>query len=239
MNNPVFNENRINSITSTSGDTMTVSGTIHKTTMLAAVTAATATLAWSLTSTPFAVPVMIGGFIFGLIAVLVAVWKPTLSPVLAPLYAVCEGAALGVISHMYNIQSGGIVVQAIFITFGILFAMLALFQFRVIQVTDKFRSVIFACTAGIALLYLVNLGLMFFGIKMPLMNDASPLGILISLGIIVIAALNFLVDFDNIEKGAAANAPKYYEWLAALGVLVTLVWLYVEVLRLLSKLNRR
>jgi len=239
MNNPLFNENRINLIEASTGDTMTVSGTIHKTTMLAAVTAATATLAWSLAATPFVIPVMAGGFILGLIAVFAASWKPRLSPVLAPVYAVCQGAALGVISAMYNTQSGGIVLQAVLITFGILFAMLALFQFRIIQVTDKFRSIIFACTLGIALLYLANLGLMFFGIKMPFLHDSSPLGIALSLGIIVIAALNFLVDFDNIEKGAAANAPKYYEWMAGLGVLVTLVWLYIEVLRLLLRLNRR
>lgn len=239
MNNPLFNENRINSIEATTGETMTVSGTIHKTTLLTAMTAATATVAWSLASTPFATPVMIAGFIFGLIAVFAAAWKPTLSPVLAPIYAVCEGAALGVISAMYNHQSGGIVGQAVLITFGILFAMLALFNFRLIQVTDKFRSVIFAATAGIALVYLANMALMLFGIKMPFMGGGSTLGIVISLAVIVIAALNFLVDFDNIEKGAAANAPKYYEWMAGLGVLVTLVWLYVEVLRLLSNLNRR
>ncbi len=239
MNNPIFNENRINSIESVSGNTMTVPGTIHKTTFLTAIAAAAATLAWSLASGPLAMPVMIGGMIIGLISVLVASWKPTLAPVLAPVYAACQGAALGVISAMYNVQSNGIVVQAVLITFGILFTMLALFQFRIITVTDKFRSVIFACTAGIALLYLVSLGLSFFGINMPLLNSSGPMGIGISLVIIVIAALNFLVDFDNIEKGAAANAPKYYEWLAGLGVLVTLVWLYVEVLRLLLKLNRR
>lgn len=140
MNNPLFNENRINSIEATTGETMTVSGTIHKTTLLTAMTAATATVAWSLASTPFATPVMIAGFIFGLIAVFAAAWKPTLSPVLAPIYAVCEGAALGVISAMYNHQSGGIVGQAVLITFGILFAMLALFNFRLIQVTDKFSQ---------------------------------------------------------------------------------------------------
>ena len=239
MNNPLFNEKRIHAIESTSGDTMTVSGTIHKTTLLAAVTAATATLAWSLAGTSFAFPALIGGSILGLISVFAASWKPTLAPVLAPVYAVCEGAALGVISAMYNQQSGGIVAQAVLITFGILFAMLALFQFRLIRVPEKFRSVIFAATAGIALVYLVNLGLMLFGVKMPFMGGGSPLGIAISLGIIVIAALNFLVDFDNIEKGAEANVPKYYEWLAGLGVLVTLVWLYVEVLRLLANLNRR
>lgn len=239
MNNPIFNESRIKSITVSPGATMTVQGTIHKTTLLAMVTAAAATLAWSLASTPFAMPVLVGGMLLGLIAVFAASWKPTLSPLLAPVYALCEGGALGVISAMYNTQTNGIVLQAVMITFGILFAMLALFQFRLIRVTDKFRSVVFACTAGIALLYLANIVLMFFGVKMPFLHGSGTLGIVISLAIIVIAALNFLVDFDNIEKGAEAGAPKYYEWLAGLGVLVTLVWLYVEVLRLLSNLNRR
>jgi uncharacterized YccA/Bax inhibitor family protein len=239
MNNPLFNENRIDSIPATSGETMTVSGTIHKTTLLTCIAAATAVFSWTLATSPMALPVLIGGSILGLITVLVASWKPTLAPMLAPIYAVCQGAALGVISALYNTQSDGIVLQAILITFGILFAMLALFQFRIIQVTDKFRSILFACTLGIGLVYLANIALMFFGIQMPFLHDSSPLGIGISLFIIVIAAMNFLVDFDNIEKGAAANAPKYYEWLASLGVLVTLVWLYIEVLRLLSKLNRR
>ncbi len=238
MNNPVFNENRIENIEATTGSAMTISGTIHKTTFLAAITAAAATASWSL-SGPLAMPVLIGGIIIGLIAVLVASWKPALSPLLAPVYAIAEGGALGVISAMYNAQTNGIVLQAIFITFGILFGMLALFQFRIIKVTDTFRSVVISCTVGIALLYVVNLVLMMFGIKMPFLHDSSPLGIAISLGIIVIAALNFLLDFDNIEKGAAAGAPKYYEWLAGLGILVTFVWLYLEVLRLLAKLNRR
>lgn len=238
MNNPVFNESRIENIAATAGEAMSVSGTIHKTTFLAAITAAAATMSWSSAST-IGTPILIAGIIIGLIAVLVASWKPRLSPVLAPVYAVAEGAALGVISALYNTQSNGIVLQAIFITFGILFGMLALFQFRIIRVTDTFRSVVISCTAGIALLYLVNMGLMMFGIKMPFLHDSSPLGIAISIGIIVIAAMNFLVDFDNIEKGVAAGAPKYYEWLAGLGILVTFVWLYLEVLRLLSKLNRR
>ncbi len=239
MNNPVFNQNRIRSIEVTPGKTMTVSGTIHKTTLLAAITAASATFAWSLASTPFALPVLLGGMLVALIAVFAASWKPALSPVLAPVYAVCEGGALGVISAMYNTQSNGIVLQAVLITFGILFAMLALFQFRLIRVTDKFRSIVFACTLGVAFLYLANMVLMLFGVKMPFLHASGSMGIAISLGIIVIAAMNFLVDFDNIEKGAEAGVPKHYEWLAGLGVMVTLVWLYVEVLRLLLNLNRR
>ena len=136
-------------------------------------------------------------------------------------------------------MSNGIVLQAVFITFGILFGMLALFQFRIIQVTDKFRSIVISCTVGIALLYLVNMALTLFGVHMPLLHGSGTLGIGISLFIIVIAAMNFLIDFDNIEKGAAAGAPKYYEWLAGLGILVTFVWLYLEILRLLANLNRR
>ena len=239
MNNPVFNENKIASIESASGDAMTVSGAIHKTTFLTAIAAATATLAWTQAAGPLGGLLLFGGMILGLIAVFAASWKPQMAPVLAPVYAVCEGAALGVISAMYNKQSQGIVGQAVMITFGILLAMLALYQFRLIRVTDKFRSVIFACTAGIALLYLVGFVLMLFHVRVGFLYDSSPLGIAISVGIIVIAALNFLVDFDNIEKGAAAHVPQYYEWLAALGVLVTLVWLYIEVLRLLGRLNRR
>ena len=217
---------------------MTVSGTINKTTFLAILTAATATMSWS-SGPALGMPILIAGIIVGLIAVLVASWKPHLSPILAPVYAVAEGGALGVISAMYNVRTNGIVLQAIFITFGILFGMLALYQFRIIQVTDKFRSIVISCTVGIALLYLVSMVLSLFHVNMPFLNGGGTLSIGISLFIIVIAAMNFLLDFDNLEKGAAAGAPKYYEWLAGLGVLVTLVWLYLEVLRLLSNLNRR
>jgi uncharacterized YccA/Bax inhibitor family protein len=239
MNNPLFNETRIESIQAVSGETMTVSGAIHKTTLLTCIAAAAGVVTWSMAASAMAMPILIGGSLLGLVLVLVASFKPTLAPMVAPIYAICQGAALGVVSALYNQQSQGIVLQAVLITFGILFAMLALFQARIIQVTAKFRSILFAATLGIALIYLLNIGLSFFGIQMPFLHDATPLGIGISLAIIVIASLNFLVDFDNIEKGAAANAPKYYEWLAALGVLVTLVWLYIEVLRLLMKLNRR
>jgi len=239
MNNPLFNQNRIDSLEASTGDVMTVSGTIHKTVFLTALAAATATMAWSLAGSALAVPVMVGGVLVALVSVFAASWKPSLSPILAPVYAVCEGAALGVISAMYNAQSNGIVLQALLVTFGILFAMLGLYQFRIIKVDEKFRSIIFACTAGIALVYLANMVLSFFGTQIPFLHSSGPWGIAISLAIIVIAALNFLVDFDNIEQGAAANAPKYCEWLAGLGVLVTLVWLYIEVLRLLLKLNKR
>ena len=237
MSNPVFNENRIEKIAATTGEAMTVSGTIGKTAFLTVLAAATATLSWS--SGSLGMPILIAGIIVGLAAVFGSMWKPHLSPMLAPLYAVAEGGVLGVISAMYNVQSHGIVLQAVFITFGILFAMLALFQSRIIKVTDKFRSIVISCTVGIALLYVVSMVLMMFHINLPFLNSGSPMSIGISLFIIAIAAMNFLLDFDNIEKGTEANAPKYYEWVAALGVLVTLVWLYLEVLRLLSNLNRR
>jgi len=234
MSNPVFNENRIENIAATTGETMTVSGTISKTTFLAVLAAGTAAMSWSAAPT-LGMPILIVGIIVGLIAVFGAMWKP----LLAPVYAVAEGGALGVISAQYNIQSHGIVLQAVFITFGILFAMLALFQSRIIRVTDKFRSIVISCTVGIALLYVVSMVLMMFHISMPFLYGGSLLSIGISLFIIAIAAMNFLLDFDNIEKGTAAGAPKYYEWMAGLGVLVTLVWLYLEVLRLLSNLSRR
>lgn len=239
MNNPVFNENRIQSMETTSGASMTVSGTIHKSIFLTALAAGTATFAWPFGASPIGFGLLAGGIIVGLISVLIASWKPTTSPIFAPVYAVSEGAALGVISSIYNAQSGGIVLQAILITFGILFTMLALYEFRIIRVTDTFRSLVIACTMGIALLYVASMVLQLFGISMPYLHDTGMVGIGISVFIIVIAAMNFLLDFDNIEKGAAAGAPKYAEWLASLGILVTLVWLYLEVLRLLAKLNRR
>ncbi len=239
MSNPVFNESRIESMEVTSGATMTVSGTIHKTIFLTALAAGTATAAWPFAGTSAGWIGLVAGLIIALIAVFAASWKPALSPVLAPVYAVSEGAVLGIVSATYNAQSGGIVLQAILITFGILFTMLAIYEFRIIRVTDTFRSLVVSCTIGIALLYLVTFALQFFGVSVPFLHDGGWMGIGISLFIIVIAAMNFLLDFDNIEKGASAGAPKYCEWLAGLGVLVTLVWLYLEVLRLLAKLNRR
>ena len=238
MSNPVFNEKRIENIVATTGEAMTVSGTISKTMFLAVVTAGTAAMSWS-SAPALGMPILIAGIIVGLVAVLVASWKPQTSLLLAPVYAVAEGGALGVISAMYNTQSNGIVLQAVLITFGILFAMLSLFQLRIITVTDKFRSIVISCTVGIAIVYALSMVLMLFHINIPFLHSSSTLGIGISLFVIVIAAMNFLLDFDNIEKGAAADAPKYYEWMAGLGVLVTLVWLYLEVLRLLSNLNRR
>jgi len=170
-----------------------------------------------------------------LIAVLFSAFKPTTSPVAGPIYAIAQGVAIGVISSIYNAQSNGIILQAVLLTFGTMSAMLALYTFRIIRVTEKFRSIVFAATLGIMFTYLVNMILMAFGTKVPFLHDTGTVGLVISLFIVVVAALNYLLDFDNIERGAAAGLPKYYESSAAIGILVTTVWLYLEFLRMLSR----
>ena len=159
---------------------------------------------------------------------------------LIPVYAVCEGCALGGISATFEAQYPGIVFQAVAGTFAALFTMLALYKMRIIQATDKFRSVIFITTASIAAIYIVDLiGRWIFHLHVPLINSASPLGILVSVIIVIVAALNLIIDFDFIERGEQMMLPKDYEWYGAFGLMVTLVWLYLEILRMLSKFNRR
>ena len=158
---------------------------------------------------------------------------------LVPVYAVCEGMMLGGISATFEVSYPGIVSQAVAGTFAALFAMLILYRTGVIRCTDKFRSVIFIATASIAVIYLVNFIGSFFGLHVPLINSSSTYGILISAIVCVIAALNLIVDFDFIERGAQNYLPKDYEWYGAFGLMVTIVWLYLEILRLLAKLSDR
>jgi uncharacterized YccA/Bax inhibitor family protein len=141
-----------------------------------------------------------------------------------------------VINDALSKKYPGIVTQAVGLTFGVALAMFLLYYFRIIKVTQKFRSIIFTATAGIGLFYLITIGLRLFNVNLPFMYDASPLGIGLSLFVIAIAAMNLILDFDMIEKGAEAGAPKYMEWYGAFGLLVTIVWLYIEILRLLSRI---
>ena len=159
---------------------------------------------------------------------------------LVPIYALCEGLMLGGISSMMESMYKGIVTQAVAGTFVTLFAMLLLYRGGVIKCTDKFRAVIITATLSIAGVYLIDIiGTLFFHMHVPLINDASPAGILISLVIIAVAALNLIIDFDFIERASTAYMPKSYEWYGAFGLMVTLVWLYLEILRLLAKMNRK
>ena len=140
---------------------------------------------------------------------------------------------------MYNAQFAGLPLQAVGLTFCVFMAMLIAYQMRLVRATEKFRLGVMAATGGIMLMYLVSFVLQFFGIPMNFLHNSSPMSILISVGIVVVAALNLVLDFDFIERGVEHGAPKYMEWYGAFGLIVTLVWLYLEILRLLSKLQGR
>ena len=181
----------------------------------------------------------IGGAIIGLILVFIISFKPQFSSFLAPIYALAEGVFLGAISAFYNDafaeKAPGIVMQAVGITFGIVIAMFVLYRFGIIKATQKFKAIVFTATAGIALFYVIAMVLRMFNIQMPLIHESTTFGIIFSLVVVGIASLNLIMDFDMIEQGVAMGAPKYMEWYGAFGLMVTIVWLYIEVLRLLSK----
>jgi uncharacterized YccA/Bax inhibitor family protein len=179
-----------------------------------------------------------GGAIGGLILVVIMSFKKHLSPPLAPIYALLEGLFVGAVTAMYAAGfGGGIIFQAVLLTISLLFMMLFVYKAGLIKVTQKFRTGIMMATGGIFLVYMINIGLSFFGINMPFLHDGGMIGIGISLFIIGIATLNLLLDFDSFERAAAMRAPKYFEWYCAMGLIVTLVWLYIEVLRLLAILS--
>ena len=224
---------------------MSLNGTVNKTGILLLLTVITATFAWSQTMTPSgeiaagAGVYLWGGAIGGLVLALMTVFKKTWSPVTAPLYAVVEGFFLGAISAIYNAQFQGIVMQAVMLTFGIMFALLFAYRSGMIKATENFKLGVVAATGGVALIYLATIGLGLFGIKIPYIHESGLIGIGFSLVVVVIASLNLVLDFDFIEKGVEVGAPKYMEWYGAFGLMVTLVWLYLELLRLLSKLQSR
>lgn len=212
---------------------MTVSGAVNKSIILGLIMLATATLGFLMPNPLF----IWGGAIAGFIMVMIAAWKPHLSPVLAPIYAALEGLFVGGISAIYAAAFAGIIFQAVTLTMGVLFTMLFLYKMQIIKVTEKLRSIIFMATGAVALVYIANFALSFFGIHMPYLHQGGMIGIGISLLIIGLAAMNLLVDFDSFEKGEQYGAPAYMEWFSAMGLLITLVWLYVEILRLLSILS--
>lgn len=232
-------------VVSRDGGAMTLNGTVNKTGILLLLTVLTAAFAWSQSIDSYgqvsssATLYTLGGAIGGLILALVTVFKKEWSPVTAPLYALVEGFFLGAISAVFELRFPGIVFQAVLLTFGTLFALLVAYRSGVIKVTENFKLGVFAATGGIALLYLASFVLSFFNINVPVIHEASWLGIAFSLFVVVVAALNLVLDFDFIETGVEQNAPKYMEWYGAFGLMVTLVWLYVEFLRLLSKIQQR
>ena len=225
------------------GGAMSLNGTVNKTGTLLLLAVLTAAFAWSQTLTPTgelapaASIYLWGGAIGGLVLALVTAFKKTWSPVTAPLYALVEGFFLGAISAIYNARFEGIVMQAVLLTFGTMFALLFAYRSGLIKATENFKLGIVAATGGIALVYLATIVLRMFGKDIPMIHESGIVGIGFSLFVVVIAALNLVLDFDFIESGVEAGAPKYMEWYGAFGLMVTLVWLYVEFLRLLSKLR--
>lgn len=178
---------------------------------------------------------LIGAVVVGL----VAAFKPKLARFLGPLYALLYGVVLGAISHVYNSLWSGIVVQAIGITFAVAGSMYALYALRIIRVTEKFRKVVIGATLGVVVFYGISILLSLFGVDVAYFSSASLWSIGLSVVIAGVAAFNLMLDFDLVDKGSEAGAPKYMEWYAAFGILVTLVWLYLEILRLLSKIQSR
>jgi uncharacterized YccA/Bax inhibitor family protein len=239
--NPALREDVFTATRYDGGGTMTVQGTVNKTALLLVLALATATASWVLGTSggPGLGGWAIGASLVGLVVAIATIVRPRWSPVTAPIYALVEGVVLGLVSMLFEARYPGIAIQAVALTFGVLGAMLLLYRTGVIKVTQRFRAGVLAATLGIAVVYLVALVLGLFGVQVSLLYDASPLGILISLVIVVVAALNLVLDFDLIDRGSRAGAPAYMEWYAAFGLLVTLVWLYLELLRLLARLRER
>jgi uncharacterized YccA/Bax inhibitor family protein len=224
-------------------ETMTAQGTANKALLLLLCVLLTASWVWSkyyeAMNPQVVTPWVAVGAIAGFIVALVTVFKQTWAPITAPLYALLEGLVIGGVSAMFEAQFPGIVIQAAALTLGTCLAMLLAFKSRLIRATENFKMGVFAATGGIALFYILTMVLGFFGIKMPLMYGNSLASIGFSVVVVIIAALNLVLDFDFIEQGAAQGAPKYMEWYGAFGLMVTLIWLYLEMLRLLAKLRSR
>jgi uncharacterized YccA/Bax inhibitor family protein len=240
--NPVLKERMFAGQVAT-GETMTIQGTVNKTGLLLLFVVITAAWTWGLShsETPnAAIPWMMGGLLVGFVIALVTAFKPTWAPISAPIYALCQGLALGGISALFERSYPGIAIQAVSLTFGVLFVMLLAYKTGIVRATRGFKLGVIAATGAIALVYLANMVMtIFFHTGMSFLYSSSPLGIGISVVVVIIAALNLILDFDLIESGARMGAPKYMEWYGAFALMVTLIWLYLEILRLLGKTRRR
>jgi uncharacterized YccA/Bax inhibitor family protein len=243
--NPALNSetfDKVEKATDADG-TMTLQGTVNKTGLLGLIVFASALYTWnmyqrSLNFEQIQSYVLIGS-VSAFVVALVLIFNKPWSPYLAPLYCLLEGLALGGLSAFMDERFPGIVLQAIMLTFGILFSLLFIYRLGLIRATENFKLIVASATAGIAIFYLISLIGSFFNFHVPLIHDNGIWGIVFSLFVVVIAALNLVVDFDFIEQGAASNAPKYMEWYSAFGLMVTIIWLYLEILRLLSKVRKK
>ena len=235
--NPALTAQTFKTADYAAGEKMTIEGTVNKTAMSLLLLMATASYTWMNPSPALMMLGMVGGFILAL----ATVFKKTWAPYTVSGYALLKGLALGGISRYFETQYPGIVSQAVFLTFGILAALLLAYKTRLIKPTENFKLGVFAATGGIAIMYLISFVMSFFGSGLSIMNpaNASMFSIGFSIFVVIIASLNLVLDFDFIEEGAEIGAPKYMEWYGAFGLLVTLIWLYLEILRLLAKLQSR
>lgn len=224
-------------------EAMSIQGTTNKAMLLLLCVFITAAWTWSIffqSGNPASVtPLVIGGGIAGFIAALVTIFKPAWAGVTGPIYALLEGLVIGGVSSIAEAQFPGIVIQAVGLTFGTCLALLMAYKSGLIRASENFKLGVVAATGGIAVFYLVSIILGMFGVRIPGVFGSGPVGIIFSVIVVIIAALNLVLDFDFIEQGAAQGAPKYMEWYAAFGLMVTLIWLYLEILRLLMKLRSR
>lgn len=238
--NPALNTKTFSGFDMTTGASMTIMGTVHKTALGLLLLMSTALFTWNMPAgDPRATGLMIVGMIGGLIVAIVTIFKNHLAKYTVPAYALLEGLALGGISKFFEVMYPGIVNQAVMLTFGTLGALLLAYRSGLIKATENFKLGIVAATGGIFFVYLISWILSWFSVSIPLIHSNSNMGILFSIGVVVIAALNLVLDFDFIEEGSEKGAPKYMEWYGAFGLLVTLIWLYLEILRLLAKLSSR
>ena len=242
--NPALSDSTFRSEANVTGQSMTLQGTVNKTGILLGILVLTAVYTWNLffqTGNPAAVmPIATGGAIGGFILAMITIFKKAWSPFTAPIYAALEGLFLGGISAIFEYQYPGIVIQATGLTLGTLASLLVLYKLGIIQPTENFRLMIVSATMGIAVLYLISMIMNMFGSSgIGFIHSNGLFGIGFSLFVVAIAALNLVLDFDFIEQGAELGAPKYMEWFGAFSLMVTLIWLYLEMLRLLAKLRSR
>ena len=238
--NPTLNAKTFSGFDLTSGHTMTISGTVYKTALSLMLLMTASLFTWNLPAgDPRSGGLMMIGMLGGCVLALVTIFKQHLAKYTVPAYAILQGLALGGISKFFETMYPGIVTQAVMLTFGTLGALLLAYVSGLIKPTENFKLGIIAATGGIAFVYLISWILSWFSVSVPLIHSNSNMGILFSVGVVIIAALNLVLDFDFIEEGSEKGAPKYMEWYGAFGLMVTLIWLYLEILRLLAKLSSR
>ncbi|WP_192822346.1 Bax inhibitor-1/YccA family protein [Rufibacter sp. LB8] len=222
------------------GSVMTLNGTMAKAALMLGIVFTFALFAWDLFAyMGVPVPYLISIPLIGVGLAFLITYKKHLAAYIAPIYCALQGLFLGGVSGLLELKFPGIATQAMLLTFTIFGSMLLLYSTRLIRVTERFKSIIITATFGIFVFYMASFALSFFGVDMPLLHSSGMAGIIFSVFVVILAAMNLLLDFDTIETGMQYGAPKYMEWYAAFGLTVTLIWLYVEILRLLSKLNSR